>query len=675
MKKTIVLLTVLALWLTACGQKEFVVKGKSIEKENFDTTCTPCDDFYKYTNGGWMANNPIPPAFSRWGAFNELIDQTNGALRSIVEDAMKNPNAKPGTNLQKVGDFYFAAMDSVKIESDGIKGIESDLKKADAIKSTDDIAVLLSDWHLFQMAPVFNITAAQDEKNSAIAITIIMQGGLGMPDRDYYFGNDEKATRDAYILYMTKLFALSGTDAKKAADMAKTVMTIETQLAKASKTLVEQRDPEANYHKMSVDEVKKLAPNFAWDKYLVGLGLSAIKEINVSQPDFIKEVGTMMKSVKLEDWKTYLRFHMLNYAAPHLSSVFVNASFEFNGKTLTGQKEIQPRWKRMTALTDNHLIDAIGQLYSEKYFPASAKAKALEMVNNMKEAFRDRITKLDWMSDSTRARALAKLNTFRVRIGYTDKWRDYSKLEVSRVSHIANVMNSERLEGRLTLDDAGKPVDRDRWPYSAATVNASYNPTRNDITFPAGILQYPYFNPGADEAVNYGGIGAVIGHEMTHGFDDQGSQYDADGNLKSWWSDVDRKKFTEKADRVVNQFDSYVAIDTLHINGKQTLGENIADLGGVTIAYHALQKVLAKKPMGKISGFTPEQRFFMSWSQVWRTNIRDQRLRLQVKTDVHSPGLFRGLGPLTNLDVFAKAFGCKDGDKMVRPESVRAVIW
>ncbi|HMW37426.1 MAG TPA: M13 family metallopeptidase, partial [bacterium] len=494
------LLCITALSYFACADKAPMIKGKTIEAENLDTTVAPCNDFYQYANGGWLKNNPIPAAFSRWGSFNELADFNTTALRGLLETAANDKNAQKGSNQQKIGDFYYTGMDSAGIEAAGLKPLASEFARIDGIKDVKDLAVVLSYYHQFAMDPAFNVFVGQDDKNSTMMIANAYQGGLGLPDRDYYTKTDEKSKtiRSAYEKYIAKLLMLSGIDEKSSVKAASAIMGIETQLAKASMTRVEQRDPNAVYHKMTVEELEKTAPNFMWKTYFESLGLAAMKDLNVGQPHFFKELSGMIKSVSIADWKSYLRFHVLNYAAPYMSSDFVNASFEFQGKTLTGQKEMQPRWKRVSNVTDQSLGDALGQVYVEKYFPPASKKKALAMVNNVKEAFRDRLMKLSWMSDSTRQKALAKLNTFVVKIGYPDKWKDYSTLEIDRQSYLGNVMRAQQFESKRLLAQVGQPVDRNRWGMTPPTVNAYYNPGMNEIVFPAGILQYPFFNPDAD---------------------------------------------------------------------------------------------------------------------------------------------------------------------------------
>jgi predicted metalloendopeptidase len=580
--------------------------------------------------------------------------------------------------MQLVGDFFATAMDSAKIEADGIAPLKKELQGIDALASPADVQAKIAEFHTMYIGVPFTVFVNQDDKNSTQVIAQLYQAGLGLPDRDYYTKDDadSKALREKYVAHVTRMLVLAGEEEAVAAKHAATVLEMETRLAKASMTRVEQRDPEKVYHKMTVAELAAAAPGFDWKSYFAGIGLPNPEYLNVAQPDFMKEIGAMMTSVPVEDWKTYLRWHGVSDAADLLSSSFVNERFEFYGKTLNGQKELRPRWKRVLGLIDNAVGEALGQLFVEKYFPAKAKSRAKELVENLRVALADRIQKLEWMSDATKKEAIRKLNAFGVKIGYPDKWQDYTGLQISRDSYFQNAVNASKFEFRRQINKVGKPVDRTEWGMTPPTVNAYYNPTMNEIVFPAGILQPPFFDAEADDAVNYGGIGAVIGHEMTHGFDDQGRQYNAEGNLKDWWTDDDAKKYTERADVIKEQFNNYVALDTLRVNGDLTLGENIADLGGLTVAYHALEMALAKsgKP-GKIDGFTPEQRFFLSWAQVWRQNIRPENLKVRLITDPHSPGRFRAIGPLSNMDEFLAAFDVDDGAPMARPKDKRAKIW
>lgn len=668
-------LAILLFAITASAQSPKMARG--IDPKNMDPSVKPCDDFYRYANGGWIASNPIPPEYSSWGSFTELAELNNLVLKEILEDAAKNTSAPRGSIAQKIGDFYATGMDSARIEALGAKPIESDLKRILALRTQADLESEIARMHSSGTRPLFGFFSAQDLKNSEMVIGQITQGGLGLPDRDYYVAEDDqsKTIRDEYVNHIGKMFRLIGESETAAAAAAKTVLAVETRLAKASLTRVERRDPDKNYHKMAQMELKSLTPNFDWNRYFVGVGLSNPGDLNVAQPVFFKEVNAMMKEVGMENWKTYLRWHLLRDAASELSSLFVAENFHFYGTTLTGAKEIQPRWKRIRGSVNSLLGEALGELYVAKNFPPDAKARAMAMVKNLLAAMREHITELTWMDDATKKEALKKLSTFGVKIGYPDEWRDYSTLEIDRTSYFENVKTAGAFAVQFNLNKIGKPVDRKEWGMTPPTVNAYYSPTRNEIVFPAGILQPPFFDPEADDAVNYGGMGSVIGHEVSHGFDDQGSKFDAEGNLKDWWTPESRKNFEGRAAGVVKQFDGYVAIDTLHVNGKLTLGENIGDLGGLSIAYTALQKALEGKPRTNIDGFTPEQRFFLAWAQIWRRNARPEALRLQVRTDPHAAAQFRTNGPLSNMVEFKDAFGCPDGSAMVRPADVQAKIW
>jgi len=641
---------------------------------NLDTTCKPCDNFYQFAMGGWIKDNPIPAEYATWGTFTQLRDNNLTAMRTILDAAAKS-NAAPGSNEQKIGDFYASCMDTSAIEAAGLKPIASELAAIDAIndrKSLDATIVLLQREGA---SVLFRFFSAQDIKDSTRVIATASQGGLGMPDRDYYFRDDDKSKqlRADYERHVAKMFELAGDAPDQAAAEAKTVLAIETALAKASRTRVELRDPEKNYNLMPLTEMKILTPDWSWENYLQAIGAPPVEQVNVRQPEFFKEMNQELASVSLPDWKIYLRWHVIHDSAPGLPERFVQENFDFYDRKLSGTKEIQPRWKRCVQSTDQNLGEALGQVYVDKYFPPAAKAHAKEMVNNLIAALRDDIPTLSWMGPETKKEALAKLEAFNVKIGYTDKWRDYSKLSIDRGSYAADVRRSFEFEYARQLAKIGKPVDRTEWGMTPPTVNAYYNSTMNEIVFPAGILQPPFYNPNADDAVNYGGIGAVIGHEISHGFDDQGSKFDGKGNLHEWWTPDDRKNFTDRADCVVNQFNGYEVEPGLHQNGKLVLGESIGDLGGVAIAYAAYEKSIEGRRPKDIDGFTPEQRFFLGWAQVWGQNQRAESARLQTNTDPHPLARFRGNGPLSNMEAFAKAFGCKKGDAMVREQLCK--IW
>ncbi|HSY32050.1 MAG TPA: M13 family metallopeptidase [Verrucomicrobiae bacterium] len=641
---------------------------------NLDKTCKPCDDFYEFAMGGWMKANPIPAEYATWGTFTKLRDTNLTAMRTIL-DAAVTSNAPAGSNEQKIGAFYASCMDTSAIETAGLKPIEGELAAVNGITDRKSLDAAIAQLQREGSNAVFRFGSGQDIKDSTRIIAIASQGGLGMPDRDYYLRDDAKSKqlREDYEKHIAKMMELAGDPADKADAEAKTIMGIETALAKASKTRVELRDPEKNYNLMAISEMKTVTPDWSWEGYLKAVGAPPVEQVNIRQPEFFKEMNQELSSVSLNDWKTYLRWHVIHENAPALPEKFVAENFDFYDRKLSGTKEILPRWKRCVQSTDRNLGEALGQVYVEKYFPPEAKARAKEMVNNLIVALRSDIPTLSWMGPETKKEALAKLEAFNVKIGYTDKWRDYSKLTIDRGSYDANVRRAMIFETARQLSKIGKPVDRTEWGMTPPTVNAYYSGTMNEIVFPAGILQPPFYDPKADDAVNYGGIGAVIGHEISHGFDDQGSKFDGKGNLHEWWTPDDRKNFTERGDCVVNQFNGYEVEPGLHQNGKLVLGESIGDLGGLSIAYAAYEKSIEGKRPKDIDGFTPEQRFFLGWEQVWGTNQRAEAARLQTNTDPHPLAHFRGNGPISNMEAFAKAFGCKKRDPMVREQACK--IW
>ncbi len=641
-----------------------------IDPADMDSTGKPCEDFYRYADGGWLKKNPVPPEFPSWGTFNELAERNREAQHKILEKLAREKSAA-GSEEQKLGDFYASCMDEPAIESAGAKPLEPELARIEKLGSLTELEAEVARLQSRGVSVLFGFGSQQDRKNSSEVIVEVSQGGLGLPDRDYYTKTDDKSKtlRDQYVDHVRKMFELLGDSAEKAAGQARTVLGIETKLAEASMTRVERRDPEATYHRMTPEELKSLTPSFSWVAYFKDIDAPSISAINVGQPKFFEALNGELSRVPLADWKTYLRWHLVHSAAPSLSSKFVQENFDFFSKTLQGTKEIQPRWKRCVQSTDGQLGFALGKLYVKDHFPPEAKQNADRMVKNLIAALRDDLQSLTWMGPETRKAALEKLNAFTPKIGYPDKWRDYSSYEVSRGPYLENVSNGRRFETRRDLAKIGKPVDRTEWGMTPPTVNAYYNPPRNEIVFPAGILQPPFFDPKADDAVNYGGIGAVIGHEMTHGFDDQGRKFDAKGNLKNWWSAEDQKNFEERAKCVEKQFDAFVVQGDLHENGKLVLGESIADLGGLTIAYKAYEKSLEGKPRpAAINGLTGQQRLFLSWARVWASNDRPEFERMMVTVNPHPLDRFRAVGAPSNTPEFAKAFGCQAGDPMVRAE-------
>ncbi|HYL22257.1 MAG TPA: M13 family metallopeptidase, partial [Gemmatimonadales bacterium] len=649
-----------------------------LDPANLDTTCAPCQDFYRYANGGWLARTSLPPEYPSYGSFTELVERNNETLRRIVDGLTAAAPASPKTPDQKLGVFYGSCMDSTEAEHAGVAPLEPELRRIAAIRSAKDLVMTIAWLHRAGWDPLFNFGGTPDFKNSTMTIAAAAQGGLGLPDRDYYLRGDSAANalRAAYLGYVSHTLVLLG-DAPAVADStAQRIMALETALARASLTRVERRDPNANYHKMSLAAADSLTPHVAWAVFLHDAGAPRTDALNVGQPTFFRTADSLVAAAPLADWRAYLRWHLVRPAAPWLSSAFVNESFAFQ-KALTGVKEQQPRWKRCLQAAGALMGDALGQAYVRETFPPEARRRALAMVDNLIAALDDRLHTLEWMGDSTRAQALIKLRAFRKKIGYPDKWRDYTKLEVRRGPFVLNGERAQAFATAHNVERIGQPVERDEWRVPASLVNAFYNASLNDITFPAGILQPPFFDPAADDAVNYGGMGAVIGHEMTHGFDDQGRQFDAAGNLRDWWTSEDAARFKARASLVVRQFDGYTVVDSAtHVNGRLTLGENIADLGGLKIAYAAFEHSLAGRPRPpNIDGLTPEQRFFLAWAQIWRDKATDQYLRFQVSVDPHAPARWRVMGPLANLPEFAQAFGCKAGDPIVRPDSLRATIW
>jgi putative endopeptidase len=657
--------------------KNSATDAHGVDLTILDKTCKPCEDFYNYSNGVWLKENPVPAAYPSWGRFNELAERNREQLHGILEGAAANSKAASGSNDQKIGDFYASCMDEKQINGAGAKPLDPEFGRIGALTSVTDLQAEVARLQRIGVGALFQFGSTQDMKNSSQVIGGAEQGGLGLPDRDYYTKKDEKSKqiREQYKDHIAKMLALVGDDASRAVAEAKAILDLETKLAEASLTNVERRDPEKTYHKMSRPELRTLTPNWSWDNYFQDIGYTNIESVDVSSPKFFETMSLTIKEVPIDDWKTYLRWQLVNSAAPWLSQPLVDEDFNFKGRVLQGTKELLPRWKRCVSATDRQLGEALGQIYVQKYFPPKAKARALEMVNHLIDALHDDLQTLPWMEPATRQQALAKLSAFKRKIGYPDKWRDYSSYRVNRISYASNQMRGAVFAFLRDLNKIGNPVDRTEWQMTPPTVNAYYDAEMNEIVFPAGILQPPFFDPDADDASNYGAMGAVIGHEMTHGFDDQGRKFDAQGNLRDWWTPADQKNFDERAQCVKNQLESYTVQGDLHENGDLVLGESIADLGGLNIAYRALEKELAGKRPPSIGGFTPEQRFFLAYTQIWGTNDRPEFERLMLNTNPHPLGHLRAIAAPSNMPAFSQAFGCKEGDALVRVAAMRCQIW
>ena len=648
-----------------------------IDPANMDKSVKPGDDFYTYAGGTWIKNNPVPAKETRWGSFNQLRDFNVNAVKNVLETAVADKKAAAGSVTKRVADFYTAGMDSVTIEKRGYTPISAMLKEVDAINSKAGVQKMMARLRVSGAAsPLYGFFVGQDRKNVEVMIPQLSQGGTTLPDRDYYLKNDGRnpQIQEAYKKYISKLFTLTGSSAVDAEQKALTIFSLEKQLAAAQMSRVEMRDPYKTYNKFQLEELSKSTTGINWREVLADLKIKKEDTILVNNPAFFKEVAGMINTVSVEDWKTYLKWNILKSAAPYLSSSFVDAGFVFN-QVVSGQRTQTPRWERISLLTDGSVGELLGQLYVKEYFKPEAKARMTELVSNLRKAFAVRINKLDWMSPATKVKALAKLTAFRPKIGYPDKWRNYDGLVINSNTYFENIKNVGEWNYNNMIEQLGKPVDRERWGMTPPTVNAYYNATLNEIVFPAGILQLPFFDAKADDALNYGGIGAVIGHEMSHGFDDNGSKYDADGTLRNWWTEEDRTKFDAKTKTLSKQYDDYTVLDTIHVNGKLTLGENIGDLGGLNVAYEAFKMTPQGKSSATIDGFTPDQRFFLAWAQVWRGNILPQTEAQLIITDTHSPNQFRTIGAPVNMDAWYNAFSVKEGDKLYKKPEDRIRIW
>jgi len=672
--------------LAACGKKADApattaeatapkVLASGVDTANFDPATRPQDDLFQAVNGKWLASFEIPADKSNYGSFTKLDDDAEKQLKTIIEEMAATESVATGTETQKIRDFYNAFMDEAKLEELGTKPLEPTFARIDALKSKADIsglmAALVREGYRMPLVPYIH----QDNKNATEYIGDLYQSGLGLPDRDFYLLNDAKfkGLREGYLAHVEKMLTLAGIE--KADQAAKDILALETRLAKAHWDKVENRDPVKGYNKVDPAALKKLTSDIDWAVYLKGIGFDGLPAIIVSQPSYITGLGKEIKSTPLDTWKIYFKWHALSSAAPYLNKALVDENFAFFGKTLNGTQEIRPRWKRGVEATEEALGEALGKIYVSRHFPPENKARMEALVANLIKAYEVSINSLSWMSEETKKKALEKLGKFSVKIGYPEQWRDYSALEVKAGDLAGNLARATAFEYQRNLSKLGKPIDRSEWGMTPQTVNAYYNPEMNEIVFPAAILQPPFFDVNADDAVNYGGIGAVIGHELSHGFDDQGSQYDGDGNLNMWWTKEDRAKFDALGAKLAAQYDAYEPVKGYHVNGKFTLGENIGDLGGLTVAHKAYVLSLDGKPAPVLDGLTGDQRFFYGWAQVWARKYREENLLTRLKTDPHSPSEQRANGTPVNIPAFHTAFGTQEGDKMFKPEAERITIW
>lgn len=679
--RSAILLILSVLAISCAYDSPKVEKAVGLELINMDTTARPQDDLFQFANGGWIARTQIPDDRGNWTSFSELSEYNYSILLEVLKAASDNPNYVEGTDQRKAADFYSVGMDSLLAEKVGGEVLKITLSDIAAINSSKALQDYLVEDELVDGNAFFGLSVSVDRKNSQQNMIYISAGGLGLPERDYYLKTDDKSreTREKYLDHVASMFQLVGESAEEARRDAEKVLSIESRLARATLSKEERRNPQKVYNKRSVQQLRSLIAAIDWDEYFKQLEVEA-DSIIVTEPEFLKECQRIFESGRWTDIRAYLEWTVINEAAPYLNHAFVKQDFDFNSHYLRGTDQLRPRWKRVLAATNNNLGEAIGQLYVDRAFPPEAKKKALEMVENIKLAMADRIKQLDWMSDSTKIMALNKLSSIQVKIGYPDEWKSYAGLQVEsspeKSSYYQNIVSASKWKTRQEFNKLGKPVNKKEWRMTPQTVNAYYNAGFNEIVFPAGILQPPFYNYQADEAVNYGGIGAVIGHEISHGFDDRGSQFDADGNLKNWWKEEDLKKFKTKGALLAQQFNAYEPLPGVHVQGEFTLGENIGDLGGLNIAYEGLQRFLRENGNpGKIDGYTPEQRFFISWATIWRSKEKEESLRTQVNTDPHAPNRFRANGPVSNTKMFYEAFGLKEGDKLYREEEDRIVIW
>lgn len=671
-----ILLLMLALTLFAfgCSQKQ----QPAISLSNMDQSVDPGEDFFRYANGGWLERTKIPEDKSSYSAFNVLREQRDQDIHELLEEVSKKTDAEEGSVTQKISDFYTTGMGVKKIEEQGLEPMQPEFDRIENLSSMQDFQNLIARFHTYGLDPLFGGMVMQDLMQSDLYKFYFMQSGVGLPDVEYYTKDDDrsKEIREEYVNHMTRMFELMGDESETARTNAETVMDIETRLAAHSRNRVQMRNIPALYNKMSLSKLSSICPNFNWQAYMENLSDKDFGKVVVGMPEFFEEVNVVLKDVPLDDWKTYLRWNLINRSAEYLNEDFVNQDFEFYSKFLSGNEKIQKRWKRVTQTINGRVGEPLGKLYVKKHFPPESKERMMELIGNLKKAMAQRLENLEWMGKDTKKAALAKLEKMRFKIGYPDKWKDFSNLEIKRDSYVLNVRRANYFHFYRQLNKYGKPVDKEEWGMSPQTVNAGYSPLKNEMTFPAGILQPPFFNPAADDAVNYGAIGAVIGHEMTHGFDDQGRRFDAEGNMRDWWTKDDAKQFNKRTKLLIDQYNNFVAIDDVHINGELTLGENIADFGGLSLSLQAYKMSLKNKPEPVvIDGFNNMQRFFLGWAQVWRGKIREKALKRKCQEDVHPWGKFRVNGALANVPEFYQAFKIDKDDPLYRSPEERPVIW
>jgi putative endopeptidase len=645
--------------------------------QTMDLSVQPGNNFYQYANGGWMKNNPLPDDAGRYGTFDKLREDNQKKVKNLLLEASTSQQEN-GSSMQQIGAFYATGMDTLQIEQQGLQPLQEELQNIKDVKNSADLQKLIAHFHNKGIATLFHFYGSPDKKNSEWMIAQLAQGGLGLTDRDYYLAKDSRSQKikSEYLIHLKKMFALMGYSEEEAQTKAEVVMKVETRLAQASMTRLQRRDPHKTYNKKNLEELQKLTPQLDWNLYLKEIHLDYRGDFNVAQPEFFGEVNQMLKEVPLSEWKDYLQWKLIRSAAPYLPKAFVDQSFAFYGKILSGNPKIKPRWKRVLEASNSALGEAIGKEFVQRHFPPEAKTRMVTLVHNLRLAMKDRIQNLAWMSETTKEKALEKLQAINVKIGYPEKFRDYSSLEIDRKSYLENVWNAKQFNIAYKRAKIGKKVDKSEWFMTPQTVNAYYSPQNNEIVFPAAILQPPFFYLDADDAVNYGAIGVVIGHEMTHGFDDKGRLYDKNGNLNTWWTKEDGEQFNERTQVLVDQYNSFIVLDTVHANGKLSLGENIADLGGLNISYTAFQKANSQNPGTEtIDGFTPDQRFFLAYARIWAQNIRDAEILRRTKEDVHSLGKYRVNGPLVHMPEFYKAFGIQEQAPMFKPQKDRAIIW